>query len=85
MMKLRGQDGPEYEVVSVPIETSSSLGKTADEISPYPPSHLPLPTIPLPEDPPTGGDVGVAKKGEEEGVAEEREEEGMYDKIPGDQ
>ena len=57
MMKLRGQDGPEYEVVSVPSETSPSLAKTADEMPSLPPSHQPLPAIPLPEAP--SGGVGV--------------------------
>ena len=75
MMKLGGQDGPEYEVVSVPPETSPPLVKIADEIPSLPPSHQPLPVIPLPEAPPGGGG----------GVAKEEEEEGMYDNIPGDQ
>ena len=73
MMKLGEQDDPEYEVVNVPPETSSSLVKP-DEVPSH--SHLPLPDIPLPVAPPTGGEVGVAKEGEEEGV---------YDNIPGDQ
>ena len=76
MMKLGGQDGPEYEVVSVPPETNPPLAQTAYEIPSLPPSHQPLPAIPLPVAPPTGEDVGVAK---------EEEEEGMYDNIPGDQ
>ena len=74
-MKLRGQDGPEYEVVSVPSETSPFRAKTTDEMPSLPPSHQPLPAIPLPEAP-SGGGGGVAKK---------EEEEGMYDNIPGDQ
>ena len=73
MMKLGEQDDPEYEVVNVPPETSSSLVKP-DEVPSH--SHQPLPDIPLPVAPPTGGNVGVAKEGEEEGV---------YDNIPGDQ
>ena len=73
MMKLGEQDDPEYEVVNVPPETSSSLVKS-DEVPSR--SHQPLPDIPLPVAPPTGGDVGVAKEGEEDDV---------YDNIPGDQ
>ena len=76
MMKLGRQDGPEYEVVSVPPETSPPLAKTVDDIPSLPPSHQPLPAIPLIVAPPTGGDEGVAKEGEDEG---------MYDNIPGDQ
>ena len=45
MMKLGEQDGPEYEVVNVPPETSSSL-VNPDEVPSH--SHLPLPDIPLP-------------------------------------
>ena len=52
MMKLGEQDDPEYEVVDVPPETSSSLVKP-DEVPSH--SHLPLPDIPLPVAPPTGG------------------------------
>ena len=73
MMKLGEQDGPEYEVVSEPPGTSSFLVKP-DEVSSH--SNQPLPDIPLPVAPPTGGNVGVAKEGEEEGV---------YDHISGDQ
>ena len=52
MMKLGEQDGPEYEVVNVPPETSSSLVKP-DEVPSH--SHPPLLDIPLPVAPPTGG------------------------------
>ena len=58
--------------------TAPPIAKAADktyEMS-SPPSHQPLPAIPLSVAPPTGGYVGVAKEGEEEGV---------YDNIPGDQ
>ena len=61
-------------MVNVPPETSSSLVKP-DEVSSSR-SHLPLPDIPLPVAPPTGGEVGVFREGEEQGV---------YDYIPGDQ
>ena len=73
MMKLGEQDDPDYEVVNVPPETSSSLVKP-DEVPSC--SHLPLPDIPLPVAPSTGGEVGVFREGEEQGV---------YDYIPGDQ
>ena len=59
------QGSHEYELVGVSPGTM-----------PSPPSHQPLPTIPLSGAPPTGVGVGVAKESEEEGV---------YDNIPGDQ
>ena len=73
-----GQGSHEYELVGVSPGTGPPVAKAADKTyeMPSPPSHQPLPTIPLSVAPPTGGDVGVAKEGEEEGV---------YDNIPGDQ
>ena len=67
-----------YELVDVSPGTDPLVAKAADKTYeiPSPPSCQPLPTIPLSVAPPTGGDVSVAKKGEEEG---------MYDNIPGDQ
>ena len=75
---------PAYEMtkqggqVGVSPGTVPPIAKAADKTyeMPSPPSHQPLPAIPLSVAPPTGGDVGVAKEGEEEGV---------YDNIPGDQ
>ena len=54
--------------------TAPPITKAADKTyeMPSPPSHQPLPAIPLSVAPPTGGDVDVAK-------------EGVYDNIPGDQ
>ena len=57
------QGSHEYELVGVSPGTM-----------PSPPSHQPLPTIPLSGAPLTGVGVGVAKESEEEGV---------YDNIPG--
>ena len=59
------QGSHEYELVGVSPGTM-----------PSPPSHQPLPTIPLSVAPPTGVGVGVGK---------ENEDEGVYDNIPGDQ
>ena len=73
-----GDRGAMSELVGVSPGTAPPIAKAADktyEMS-SPPSHQPLPAIPLSVAPPTGGDVGVAKEGEEEGV---------YDNIPGDQ
>ena len=69
------QGSHEYELVGV---SPGTVAKAADKTyeMPSPPSHQPLPTIPLSVAPLPGGDVGVAKEGEEEG---------MYDNIPGDQ
>ena len=52
--------------------------KAADKTyeMPSPPSHQPFPTIPQSVAPPTGGDVGVAKK---------KAQGDVYDNIPGDQ
>ena len=73
LMKQRGEEWGEgtyeYEVLS----TSSGAGPS---ITTSPISRQPLPIIPLPVPPPTGGDVGVARVGEEDDV---------YDNIPGDQ
>ena len=68
MVKLGEQDEYEhmYEVMNVPSETSTSFVKTEDETYSVPRSHQPLPPIPLPVAPPTGGDVEVIKKGKEE-------------------
>ena len=78
MTKQGGQGSHEYELVGVSPGTAPPIAKAADKTyeMPSPPSHQPLPAIPLSVAPPTGGDVGVAKEGEEEGV---------YDNIPGDQ
>ena len=53
------------------------IANTADKTyeMPSPPSHQPLPAIPLSVALTTGGNVGVTKEGEEEGV---------YDNIPND-
>ena len=61
-----------YEVINL---TTTSLVKSENEVNSFPQSHYPLPAIPLPVTPPTRGNVGVAKEGEEES---------MYDNIPGD-
>ena len=61
-----------YEVINL---TTTSLVKSEDEVNSFPQSQYSLPAIPLPVTPPTGGDVNVAKKGEEES---------MYNNIPGD-
>ena len=75
MTKQGGQESHEYELVGVSPGTAPPIAKAADKtyLMPSPPSHQPLPAIPLPVAPPTGGDVGVAKEG------------GVYDNIPGDQ
>ena len=69
----------EYDLVSEPPGTypppAKDLG-VAYETPSLPPSHQPLPAIPLPVATPPSEKVGVA--GEEE-------EEGVYDSIPGDQ
>ena len=78
MMKQGGQGSHECELVGVSPGTAPPIAEAADKTyeMPSPPSHQPLPAIPLSVAPPTGGDVGVAKEGEEEDV---------YDNIPGDQ
>ena len=78
MTKQGGQGSHEYELVDVSPGTAPPIAEAADKTyeMPIPPSHQPLPAIPLSVAPPTSGDVGVAKEGEEEGV---------YDNIPGDQ
>ena len=49
--------------------TAPPIAKAADKYEmPSPPSHQPLPAIPLSVALTTGGIVGVAKEGEEEGV-----------------
>ena len=68
----------EYELVGLSPGIGPPVTEAADKTyeMPSPPSHQPLPTIPLSVAPSTGRDVGAAKKGEEKGV---------YDNIPGDQ
>ena len=70
-----GQGSHEYELVGVSPGTGPPIAMAADKTyeMPSPPSHRPLPAIPLSVAPVTGG---VAKEGEEEGV---------YDNIPGNQ
>ena len=67
-----GQGSHEYELVGVSPGTSPLLLRLQTRHNyykvPSPPSHQPLPTIPLSVAPPTGRHVGVAKEGEEEGV-----------------
>ena len=46
-----------YEELNVPPRTSTSLVKSDNEVNSFPRSHQPLPDIPLPVAPPTGGDV----------------------------
>ena len=75
IMKQGGQGSHENELVGVSPGTAPPIADKTYEM-PSPPSHQPLPVIPLSVAPPTGGNVGVAKEGEEEGV---------YDNIPGDQ
>ena len=67
-----GQGGHEYELVGVSPGTAPPIAKTADKTyeMPSPPSHQPLPAIPLSVTLTTGGIVGVAKEGE------------VYDNIP---
>ena len=73
-----GQGSHVYELVGVSPGTAPPIANAADKMyeMPSPPSHHPLPTMPLSVAPPTGGAVGVANK---------REEKGVYDNIPGDQ
>ena len=75
-----GQGSHVYELVGVSPGTAPPIANAANKMyeMPSPPSHQPLPTMPLSVSvaPPTGGAVGVANK---------REEEGVYDNIPGDQ
>ena len=52
-----------YEELNVPLGTSTLPVKSDDEVNSLPRSRHPLPDIPLPVAPPTGGDVG---EGEEE-------------------
>ena len=74
-MELQREDDHEY-VINGSSVINSSIIKTSDTISSLPPSRPPLPPIPTPVVPLTGGDVGVVKEGENEVV---------YDNIPGDQ
>ena len=60
----REQRCHEYEPVGVTASTDPPITMAADEIYEMP-SPQPLPTIPLSVTPPTGGDVGVAREGEE--------------------
>ena len=70
MVKLGEQDEYDHmhEALNMPSETSTSFVKTEDETYSVPRSHQPLPAIPLPVVPPTGGDVGVVKNRKEESV-----------------
>ena len=75
MMKLGGQEG-EYELVSVPQVTSLPPAKdleVAYEIPSLPPSHQPLPAIPLSVATPPSEKMCVVQ------------EEGVYECILGDQ
>ena len=66
---LKTTTNPAYGLVGVsPGTDSPATNETADDVYeiPSPPSHQNLPTTPLPM--PTGGNVGVAREGEEGGV-----------------
>ena len=87
MVKLRGEGGGgrgekeshEYDIVGVSLGTNPRTTKCVDDTyaMPSPPSRQLLPTLSLLSvAPPTGGGVGVVRKGEEKGV---------YDTIPEDQ
>ena len=67
------QSGHEYEVVDRSLVMSGGGVEVLYEMPSAPPSHQPLPAIPLTETTPTGGDVGVV----------ERENACMCDKISG--
>ena len=59
------QSGHEYEVVDRspgPLVMSGGGVEVLYEMASAPPSHQPLPAIPLIKTTPTGGDVGVAKE-----------------------
>ena len=74
MTKLREGNGGEYEeVVRSPV--SGGGVEVMYEMPFAPPSHQPLPAIPLTETTPTGGDVGVVREKDDD----------VYDTIPGDQ
>ena len=77
MTKLGEGNGREYEEVvrSPEAPVSGGGGEVMYEMPSAPPSHQPLPAIPLTETTPTGGDVGVARE----------EDDDVYDTIPGDQ
>ena len=77
MTKLGEEAGGEYEEVVRSPEAPVSGGgvEVMYEMPSAPPSHQPLPAIPLTETTPTGGDVGVARE----------EDDIVYDTIPGDQ
>ena len=78
MTKLgEGKEAGEYEEVvrSPEAPVSGGGGEVMYEMPSAPPSHQPLPAIPLTETTPTGGAVGVARG----------EDAGVYDTIPGDQ
>ena len=79
MVKLRGGGGGrgrgekeshEYDIVGVSLGTNPRTTKCVDDTyaMPSPPSRQLLPRLPLSVAPPTGGGVGVVRKGEEKGV-----------------
>ena len=70
------QGGYDYEFIGVYPGIDSVKAVDVTYEMPSPPSHQPLPTIPLSVAPPTDGDMGVAREAEDEVV---------YDNIPGDQ
>ena len=76
MTKLREEIGGEYEEVGRSPEAPVSGGgvEVMYEVPSAPPSHQPLPVIPLTVTTPTGGNVAVAS-----------EEDDVYESIPGDQ
>ena len=77
MTKLGEKDGREYEEVVRSPEAPVSGGgvEVMYEMPSAPPSHQPLPAIPLTGTTPTGRDVGVARE----------ENDDVYETIPGDQ
>ena len=77
MTKLGEAEVGEYEVMDIIPEASASGGgvEVMYEMPSAPPSHPPLPAIPLTETTPTSGDVGLTKD----------EDDGVYDSIPADE
>ena len=60
------QTDHEYELVEMCPQTNPSTSGGTNKIPCLPPPRQPLPTKPLTVAPPTGGDVDVAREGEEE-------------------